>query len=247
MNPGDLVPLHFSLSLVLVSYVLSVFGSYLALVCAGHIRDEGSANPGWVLFAAVALGGVGVWCMHFIGMTAQKLPFPVRYDLVTTLLSLVAAIVVSAAAFWYVGRREFNLRDLFAGGLLVGAGVAVMHYMGMAAMNTQARLEWDWIIVAISVLIAVVAANVALWLAFNLRRRTHRVLAALVMGLAVCGMHYTGMAAGTVFCTASVATSTWPALQGSDLPYYVTVLAFTVLLLIWSQVWVRAMLSTRTA
>ena len=246
MNAGDIIPLQFQPSLVAISFFVAVLGSYFALVCAGRIRESDVVRKEWILGAAVALGGVGIWSMHFIGMTAQVMPFRVTYDLATTVASLVAAIAVSYAAFWFVGRRAFNLTDLLIGGSLAGIGVAVMHYLGMAAVMTQARLDWDVRIVAASVAIAIVAANVALWLAFNLKRRMHRMIAAIVMGVAVCGMHYTGMVAGTIICTAKpVPPSAW-ALSGADLPYYVAILALGAVMFIWIQIAASA-ISTGTA
>jgi NO-binding membrane sensor protein with MHYT domain len=145
-----------------------------------------------------------------------------------TLWSLIAAVAVAALALWYVGRQAFSIANLLVGGVIAGIAVAVMHYLGMAAMRMQAMIAWSSGIVVLSVLIAIAAAVVALWLAFKLERRLLRLLAALVMGVAVNGMHYTGMAAGTFICT-SASTMSAADFGGSDLPFIVFTLALLVL------------------
>jgi NO-binding membrane sensor protein with MHYT domain len=229
MTVGSVVPQEFNLVLVALSYFVSVLGSLSALECAIQIpRPDGGVRWGYVLAGAVALGGVAIWSMHFIGMTALHTQIEVEYDALLTLLSLVAAVLVSALALWFVGRGRFTLTKLVVSGALAGVGVAVMHYMGMAAMRMNALIRWDTGIVALSVVIAMAAAIVALWLAFNLKATWQRSLAALAMGVAVCGMHYTGMAAGTFVCTERKEL-TGSAIGGADLPIVVFVLALMIL------------------
>jgi NO-binding membrane sensor protein with MHYT domain len=140
--------------------------------------------------------------MHFMGMVAYRLPVPVAYNLPLTVVSLVAAIVISGLALYLAGGKRFNSKGWVMGSLLAGLGVCVMHYMGMYAMSLRAAMTLDWGIVAGSVAIAIIAAASALWLAFNLTELTHQVVAAAVMGVAVCSMHYVGMTAATMVCTA---------------------------------------------
>jgi NO-binding membrane sensor protein with MHYT domain len=228
MNPGDVLTQDYEIGLVALSYFVSVLGSFVALECAIRIYEPNGIRWGYVVCAAVALGGVAIWSMHFIGMTALKLPVDIGYNVPLTLLSLIAAVVVAAGALWYVGKQAFSVANLLVGGVIAGIAVAVMHYLGMAAMRTQALIAWNAGIVALSVLIAIAAAIVALWLAFKLEHRWLRLLAALVMGVAVNGMHYTGMAAGTFICT-SASTMSAADFSGRDLPFIVFTLALLVL------------------
>ncbi|AJC20502.1 MHYT domain-containing protein [Pandoraea pulmonicola] len=232
MQPGSVVPLQYSELLVLLSFVISALGAYVALVAASRIRDDdGRISKGYLVVSAFALGGIGIWGMHFIGMAAQRMPFPVSYSLWPTLGSLLLAVVVSGVALWYVARSPYrNAGRCIVGGVAGGFGVAGMHYLGMSAVRTQAYFEWDTTIVALSVLIAIVAASVALWLAFHLETSLQRALAALVMAVAVCGMHYTGMRAGTIICTADTRAEISVRLQGDMLPYGVFAIACVVLL-----------------
>jgi NO-binding membrane sensor protein with MHYT domain len=186
-----------NVSLIVLSYVISVFGSYVALQWATRIPEaRGRSLWWWTAGGALALGGGAIWSMHFIGMLAYRIALPISYDPLITLASLVLAVVVCAAALAVVGRGARSVTKLALGGLLAGLGVAGMHYTGMAAMHVAgAEMRYVGWIVAVSILIAVLAASAALWLAFNLRNAWQRIASAFVMGLAVCGMHYTGMAA----------------------------------------------------
>jgi NO-binding membrane sensor protein with MHYT domain len=182
--------------LVVLSYAISVFGAFTALQLAVAIPTaKGTALWGWVLGAAAAMGGGAIWSMHFIAMLAFRMPMRVSYDLGITLASLVLAMLVTGAGLLIVGRGEPSLARLFGGGTLTGLGVATMHYTGMMAMQMPARISYSPVLFGLSLVIAVVASTVALWLAFNLRGNLQRFGSAFIMGAAVCGMHYTGMAA----------------------------------------------------
>lgn len=182
--------------LVGLSYLISVFGAYTALQLAiGIPVAKGKSAIGWLIGAAFAMGGGAIWSMHFIGMLAYEVNIPVAYDPMTTTISAVLAIVVTGFGLFVVGRGSANSIKLVIGGFFAGIGVAGMHYTGMAAMIMPAELSYDPILLGISIVIAVIAATVALWLAFNLRGNMQRFGSAFVMGAAVCGMHYTGMAA----------------------------------------------------
>jgi len=181
--------------LVALSYLISVLGSYTALQLAIAIPQARGrvAALGWVTGAAIALGGGAIWSMHFIGMNAADMGMPVSYDATLTLASLVMGIVASGIGLYVVGRGEGSMGKLLMSGVVTGLGVALMHYTGMAAVITPAKIEYDPTLFYGSLAIAVVAAAVALWLAFNLRGNLQRFGSAIVMGIAVCGMHYTGM------------------------------------------------------
>jgi NO-binding membrane sensor protein with MHYT domain len=220
--------------LVALSYVISVLGSYTALQLAIAIpqaKDRGAAL-GWVLGAAVALGGGAIWSMHFIAMNAADMGMPVSYDATLTLLSLLLAVVAPAVGLYIVGRGAGSATKLVSAGVLTGLGVAVMHYTGMAAMIMPATIEYDPTLYYASLVIAVVAATVALWLAFNLRGNLQRFGSALVMGVAVCGMHYTGMYAVRMTPTAQPVPATGIAVNGATLGQSVFAVSAVLLVLL---------------
>jgi NO-binding membrane sensor protein with MHYT domain len=198
MNP--LVTASYQPGYIIISYLVSVIGALLALTAASRIRRRDGIDLGNTVAAGVALGGIGVWSMHFIGMFALKLDVASSYSLVETLVSLVAAIVASAMALGFVAKSPTTGRLLGAGALL-GLGVVVMHYLGMFGMKIGGYIRWDYGIVLLSGVLAIAAATAALWLAFNTSSLGMRGAAALVMGIAVCAMHYTGMHAAEFVCT----------------------------------------------
>lgn len=202
---GQLLAPQYSLGLVALSFLISFAGSLVALICAGRmVGADGKPNLAVVACAAVALGGIGIWSMHFIGMLAYRLPIAISYNMPQTVVSLVAAILISGIALYLAGgRRTFSKAGWLAGSLLAGLGVCVMHYMGMFAMSMRASMNFDLGMVALSVVIAITAAAAALWLAFHLRKLSHQIAAAAVMGVAVCTMHYVGMSAATMVCIAA--------------------------------------------
>lgn len=235
MNPGDIVPFGWDLSLIALSYLAAVVGSFIALHCAQAI-PSGEGRVNWLALwaSAVALGGGAIWYMHFIGMAAFTPPrgLAIRYDLLITVASMVAAIVVAGIALFIVGRNPRNFANLLIGGVFAGSGVAIMHYIGMGAMRMQAVIEWNASIVAASVGIAIAAATAALWLTFNTPGFVQRAIAAVVMGVAVCGMHYTGMYAASFICVAENVTLTNPTLGGQFFPYIVAIFGATLLALV---------------
>jgi diguanylate cyclase (GGDEF)-like protein len=187
-------------TLVLVSYLVAAVASFVALGMAGRITaSEGRAARWWLVGGACAMG-FGIWSMHFIGMLAFKLPIPQGYNLLITLYSLLVAVGSSAYALWLVSREELPRKRLLVGAMMLGAGIATMHYTGMAALEMEPGIDYDPLWFVLSILIAIAAAAAALWIAYALRSdfsrfRHFRIAAALVMGVAVIGMHYTGMAA----------------------------------------------------
>jgi diguanylate cyclase (GGDEF)-like protein len=186
--------------LVLLSLLVAILASYTALDMAGRIATaHGHATRWWLAGGAGAMG-IGIWSMHFIGMLAFSLPVPLGYDPVITLLSLLIAIASSAFALWLVSQKSLPWGRLTSGALLMGPAIAGMHYTGMAAMRMSPAIHYVPSLFALSIVIAIVASGAALWLAFYLRQhashvRLLRAGAAIVMGFAIVGMHYTGMAA----------------------------------------------------
>lgn len=180
--------------LVILSMAVSVVASYTALDVGARIwQARGASRAAWIAAAATAMGG-GIWSMHFIAMLAFSLPMEIRYDFGLTIASLLIAILASGIGFALVDRKSGPAR-LGLSGLLTGLGVAGMHYTGMAALVLPARLTYETVPLLLSVGIAIVAATTALAIATRVSRPIWRAGAAIVMGAAVCGMHYTGMAA----------------------------------------------------
>jgi len=185
--------------LVALSYVISVCGAFTALVLAREsAKVHGPERLPWVAWSAVIMGGIGIWSMHFVGMMAYDIDMPINYDIGLTVLSMALGILSTGIGFAIVGLGSRGFLAILLGGVFMGTGVAGMHYMGMAAMDMAADVTYNMTIVWISVGIAVSASCVALWMAFYLTARWQMIVAALVAGVAVCGMHYTGMTAVTM-------------------------------------------------
>lgn len=188
--------------LVTVSIFVAFLASYTALDMAGRVATStGKVARVWLIGGGFAMG-IGIWSMHFIGMLAMSLAMAKSYDLGLTLISMVIAIAASIFALWIVCYDKLPLSRLLIGAVVMGSGVVAMHYTGMEAMMFAPGIVWDWRWIFVSVVIALAASTAALWLAFKLREGVgHLALlragAALVMGAAIAGMHYSGMAAGS--------------------------------------------------
>ncbi|MCI2417932.1 hypothetical protein MOQ72_10900 [Saccharopolyspora sp. K220] len=178
-----------------LSYAMACVGAALGLRCMVRaLAKTGRSRRNWLINGAVAIG-TGIWTMHFIAMLGfQVTGTDVRYDVPLTVLSLVVAIVVVGIGVFAVGYSRSKVLAVLVGGVVSGLGVAIMHYIGMAAMRLSGTVGYDPVIVALSVVIAVVAATAALWAALNIRGPAAAFGASLVMGVAVSAMHYTGMA-----------------------------------------------------
>src|SRR5262245_45152153 len=231
--------IHYEPFLVALSYVISVFGSYTALQLAIAIPQGRSwgAIIGSCIGAATAVGGGAIWSMHFIGMNAADLGIPVAYDPVLTIASLSVALLAPAIRLCLSRRSAARPPTLPPGGVLTGLGVTLMHYTGMAAMIMPARISYDPTLFIASIVIAIVAATVALWLAFNLRGNLQRFGSAFVMGIAVCGMHYTGMYALRLEPTKEAVAGLGISLSPANLAYsvYGVTAVILTLLLVYSM------------
>ncbi|MEV0169856.1 MHYT domain-containing protein [Streptomyces sp. NPDC050803] len=191
----------FSYGLVtpLVAYLMACLGGALGLRCTTRsMLVSGSWRPGWLALGSAAIGS-GIWTMHFVAMMGFTVKeTPIHYDKPMTFASLAIAIVMVGMGIFIVGYKGARGTALFTGGTITGLGIASMHYLGMAGMQLDGRLEYNTFTVAASVAIAMAAATAALWAAGQVRGFLWSVGASLVMGLAVSGMHYTGMAALSV-------------------------------------------------
>ncbi|CAI8751417.1 Uncharacterized signaling protein PA1727 [Pseudomonas sp. IT-P12] len=241
----------YSPSLVVISLFVAILASYTALDLTGRIATaKGRAVHFWTAGGAFAMG-IGVWSMHFIGMLAFDLPIALGYDITLTGLSLLTAILSSGFALWLVSQSRLPLWQLGFGALVMGAGISAMHYTGMAAMRMEPGIDYDPMLFAVSLLIAVGASGAALWIAFRLRLHTPYVSlirggAAIIMGIAIVGMHYTAMAAAQFpdgsFCGAATA-----GLNGKGLDSLVLVTTLAVLSIALLTSILDARLEARTA
>ncbi|MGW7266561.1 MHYT domain-containing protein [Streptomyces sp. NPDC054842] len=191
----------------LVAYLMACLGGALGLRCTTRsMLVARSWRPGWLALGSAAIGS-GIWTMHFIAMMGFSVEeSPVRYDRALTFASLGVAIVMVGIGIFIVGYRGATGTALFTGGTITGLGVATMHYLGMAGMRLNGKLEYNTLTVSASVVIAVVAATAALWAAGQVRGFLWSVGASLIMGLAVTGMHYAGMAALSVHLHGTAST-----------------------------------------
>ncbi len=203
---ASLLPGTYDYWLVALSVVIAVMASYAALDFAGRVTAaSGSYRRLWLIGGATAMG-LGIWSMHYIGMLAFSLPITVMYDWPTVLASLVAAILASAVALYVVSRARMGLAQAALGSVFMGAGIAAMHYIGMAAMRLPAMCHYDSSLVTLSVVLAMVISFVALWLSFHLRDERHgglwlKIGSAVIMGAAIPVMHYVGMGAASFSAT----------------------------------------------
>ena len=184
--------------LVALSILVAALASYTALDLGGRVAAaRGLARRVWLAAAAITMGG-GIWSMHFVAMLAFIMPTPMSYDIGLTTLSLVVAMFVTGGGFYVISRHSGSPLRLVLSGIFMGLGIAAMHYIGMAAMREHVELSYDRIFVALSLIIAIGASTAALWLAFRTTDLGQKLIAAVVMGLAISGMHYTAMV-GTSF------------------------------------------------
>ncbi|MBU2886917.1 diguanylate cyclase [Gilvimarinus agarilyticus] len=195
----------YNLTLVFASYCVAVIAAYTAIYFGTRLFTlQGSARKFWLGTGAVCLG-TGIWSMHFVGMSAYTMPgnMTMSFSLPLTIVSWLPAVAASALALLVITRVKIAKRGIAASAVIMGAGISAMHYGGMFAMRMEPAIVYDTVIVAISVLIAVVASGAALVICRQVRVVPARyalvvkAVAALVMGAAICGMHYTGMAAAT--------------------------------------------------
>jgi NO-binding membrane sensor protein with MHYT domain len=180
-----------------LGYAISCVGSFLGLRCVTLARAyDGIARARWLGLAAVSIGATGIWAMHFIAMLGFSIPGQqILYNVPMTIASMLVAVAVVGVGLFIVGFGDGGWSRLLAGGLIIGVGVAAMHYLGMAAMSMPDSMSYNMPLVALSVLIAIAAGTAALWAGTRVATLGATIGAALIMGAAVSGMHYTAMAA----------------------------------------------------
>jgi PAS domain S-box-containing protein len=209
--------------LVTLSVLIAICAAYSALELAGRTTAaSGRWRGAWLAGGAIAMG-FGIWSMHYVGMLAYNLPIPVLYDWPTVMLSLIAAVLAAGVALFVASRSQMTWFRVAVGSVIMGGGISTMHYTGMAAMRVPAMCHYDFLLVALSVVLAIAISLVALWLTFQFRGDVPRSLqlkigSALIMGSAVPVMHYTGMAAAR-FTASPLAPDTTHAVSTSTLGF----------------------------
>ena len=234
------MPFSYDLFVIAASFVIAMLASYVTLDLARRVRTaQRRVGLAWWTAGSIVMG-TGIWSMHFLGMQSFKLPIAIGFAGGLTLLSWLAAVCASGVALGLASREAFGHTHLALGALAMGAGISGMHYIGMAAMDMAPGIVWNWWIVALSVLIAVLASASAL-LIFKLLRRVQRsqrvayqLVASFVMAVAICGMHYTGMSAAS-FASGAICLSA-DALSGPELT--------TIIVLTTAMLLIAAMFST---
>ena len=210
LDIAQALPATFRPSLVVLSYLIASFGAFTFLRFAGRLSEMRSLRGPWLTAGAVTMG-VGIWSMHFIGMLAHDLPVPVSYDPLITAVSAVPAVLAAGVALHLISRPTLTTSRLLLGGVLMGAGIGVMHYTGMAAMRLDGIVRYEPALFATSIVVAVALSIVALKVRFWVIKDNgdgtvwQEIGAALILGFAVTAMHYTAMA--STYCFAGARTS----------------------------------------
>ncbi len=228
--------------LVVISFLVAVLASFTALDMASRVTTAATPRTTWLwLVGGGCAMGLGIWSMHFIGMLAFQLPIPLGYALGLTTVSLLAAMASSIFALWLVSQPTLPHGRLALGAVLMGSGIAAMHYLGMAALHMQPGIDYHAGWVALSLLIAVAASWTALFIAFRLRsthrRLRDRVAPALVLGTAIVGMHYTGMAAARFPAGSICGAAAGDGLQAQWLALVVLALTLAILAVVLIVSW----------
>jgi PAS domain S-box-containing protein len=229
----------YSIQLVILSYIVAALASHVTLSLAQRLRPMDGTRDAhrplywpWIVGGAFSMG-TGIWSMHFIGMLAFHLPIQVAYDLPLTATSWLIAVIVSGFALHRFHLNDTTVRGIAVPGVFIGIGISAMHYTGMAAMRMSPDIDYDPLLFLASVLIAIVASMTALGIAFSLPdgqrgKRWHKIAAASVMGAAIVGMHYTGMAAAH-FAPNAVCISSGPRLDATWLAISISMFTFLIL------------------
>ncbi|MGQ3890178.1 MHYT domain-containing protein [Legionella sp. CNM-1927-20] len=234
--PANQIQGTYSLPLVILSYLVAVGASYVALDIANRVRDIGTSFNNkiwWILGGAFAMGA-GIWSMHFIGMLAFIMPMPMAYDPFLTGLSMLIAIIASGIAFSLLQNKEVKIRALALGGIILGFSIASMHYVGMSAMLGM-EIRYLPGLFFLSIIVAIIASEAALYLAIKSSQVSTRakvrlkIISALIMGAAICGMHYIGMEAAIFLPTTTDHVHTGHAVNHNILAISIAIVTIVIM------------------
>src|SRR5581483_3956206 len=213
--------------LVALSLIVAIQGAYVGLSLAVQVGDAVGLRRRLLLAGASLSLAVAIWAMHFVGMLAARLPLPIDYLVFPTLLSFLVCVIVVGVAVFAASAGPLTFVRLAAAAIFMGCGIVSMHYIGMTALHASAHLVHDPVSVAGSVVVAIAASGLALWLAGGRGGRPPLFLSAAVLGMAITGMHYTAMQGLKLFAHAS-GPSTAPVLSSDLLAIVVAIVAFCV-------------------
>jgi NO-binding membrane sensor protein with MHYT domain len=206
---------------------MAIQGAYVGLSLAVQIGTATGMRRRLLLAGAAFSFAIAIWTMHFVGMLAARIPFPVDYLVFPTLLSFLVCVIVVGAAVFATSSGPLTMLRLTLSSCLMGGGIFSMHYLGMGALSASAYMVHDRYFVAASMAIAIAASALALWLATGRSGRPPLILSAIVFGIAVSGMHYTAMAGLTLLPYPGTSTGA-PTLSTDLLAIVVAVVAFCV-------------------
>ncbi len=215
--------------LVMLSIILGMLGAYTCFELTAKVINQGLAtHKGLLVGAAFAIGG-GIWSMHFVGMLALRLPVNIEYDILLTLISALVGILMTGVALLLLTSIRISALNLIIPALIMGCGVSSMHYIGMGAVRGNCAISYTLWLVIISVLISITASYGALWFALQLQIHWRKLIASVVMGLAISGMHYTGMIAATFMRVETLLEYSAPIINPYTLAIVVAIATFLIL------------------
>nr|WP_106782700.1 EAL domain-containing protein [Lysinibacillus timonensis] len=223
---------EYSVTVVILSIIIACLASYTAIIMNQRVKQNLFFNKHFYMMLASFAMGLGIWSMHFIGMSAFMLPASMKYNVFLTVLSAIPAVFASYIAFFFANRLNKNHGLYVFTGIVMGLGIAAMHYIGMAAMEMEVKYYYKpWIFIA-SIAIAIVVSYVALFILSALRQRNHfiNILVSILMGLAVTSMHYTGMYAVVFYVEGELEHHTH-AMHAMDMKLLIYVVTAGILLL----------------
>lgn len=212
--------------LIALSIVIAIVGSFSGLQLAQRLAPKSGIQRKLLLSTAALTIGGGIWSMHFIGMLALALPVTINYDVLLTLVSALVSILVTGLGLFVASYGRLTLQHLLLAGLFMGLGISCMHYIGMAAVRANCVISYNAGLVVASVLIGIAASTLALWLAFRRKTLSQTLTGAVVLGLAIAGMHYTAMAAATFLPVDVLLAYAAPALSPHLMAIVIAVAAF---------------------
>lgn len=213
---------YYDFPLVFMSVLMAILSAYAAFLISERLRatEERKYYLAWLISGALTLGG-GVWAMHFIGMLAYKLPITVNYDAIVTLISMIPAVLASTIILRVTDNKKLSIRKLFWLSVFMGGGIGLMHYVGMMAMHMDGFMRYEPTIFALSIIVAIVLAGIAIrlkiwadnYISSSVIFSGRLLIASIIMGCAIAGMHYTGMASMSIFLepSATMQVVTWSA------------------------------------